>query len=70
MAPAATPKPIIARLHAEVARIVAEPGFRHRILIERGLEPVVSAPEDYARFIRDDRAAAEQIVKEAGLEPQ
>ena len=70
MAPAATPKPIVARLHAEVARIVAEPGFRHRNLIERGLEPVASTPEDYARFIKDDRAAAEQIVKEAGLEPQ
>jgi tripartite-type tricarboxylate transporter receptor subunit TctC len=70
MAPAGTPKPIIARLHAEVARIVVEPGFRHRNLIERGLEPVASAPEDYARFIKDDRAAAEQIVKEAGLEPQ
>ena len=70
MAPAATPKPIIARLHAEVARIVAEPGFRHRNLIERGLEPVASAPEDYARFIKDDRVIAEQIVKEAGLEPQ
>ena len=34
------------------------------------LGAVASAPEDYARFIRDDRAAAEQIVKEAGLEPQ
>jgi tripartite-type tricarboxylate transporter receptor subunit TctC len=70
MAPAATPKPIIARLYAEVARIVADPDFRRRNLIERGLVPVASAPEDYARFIKDDRAVAEQIVKEAGLEPQ
>jgi tripartite-type tricarboxylate transporter receptor subunit TctC len=70
MAPAATPKSIVARLHAEVARIVGDPEFRRRNLVERGLEPVASAPEDYARFIKDDRAVAEQIVKEAGLEPQ
>jgi tripartite-type tricarboxylate transporter receptor subunit TctC len=70
LAPARTPKPIVARLQAEVARIVNEPGFRRRNLIERGLEPVASTPEEFARFIRDDRVPAGQIVKEAGLEPQ
>ena len=70
LAPARTPKPIVARLQAEIARIVNEPGFRQRNLIERGLEPVASTPEQFARFIRDDRVLAEQIVKEAGLEPQ
>jgi tripartite-type tricarboxylate transporter receptor subunit TctC len=70
LAPARTPKPIVARLQAEVARIVNEPGFRQRNLIERGLEPVASTPDEFARFIRDDRVLAEQIVKEAGLEPQ
>jgi len=70
LAPARTPKPIVARLQADVARIVAEPGFRQRNLIERGLEPVASTPEEFARFIRDDRVLAAQIVKEAGLEPQ
>ena len=70
MAPAGTPKPIVARLQAEVARIVGEPEFRRRNLIERGLEPVASTPEEYARFIKEDRPTAAQIVKEAGLEPQ
>jgi len=70
MAPAGTPKPIVARLQAEIARIVADGEFRRRNLIERGLDPVASTPEDYARFLREDRVVAEQIVKEAGLEPQ
>jgi tripartite-type tricarboxylate transporter receptor subunit TctC len=70
LAPARTPKPIVARLQAEIARIVNEPGFRQRNLIERGLEPVASTPEEFARFIKEDRVLAEQIVKEAGLEPQ
>ena len=70
LAPARTPKPIVLRLQQETARIVNEPGFRQRSLIERGLEPVASTPEEFARFIRDDRAASEQIVKESGLQPQ
>jgi tripartite-type tricarboxylate transporter receptor subunit TctC len=70
LAPARTPKPIVARLQAEVARIAAEPGFRSRNFVERGLEPVASMPDEFARYIRDDRAVAEQIVKEAGLQPQ
>jgi tripartite-type tricarboxylate transporter receptor subunit TctC len=70
LAPVKTPKPIVARLQAEVARIASEPGFRRRNLIERGLEPVTSSPEEFARYIREDRAVAEQIVKEAGLQPQ
>ena len=63
-------KPILARLQAEVARIAAEPGFRNRNCVERGLEPVASTPDEFARYIREDRAVAEQIVKESGLQPQ
>jgi tripartite-type tricarboxylate transporter receptor subunit TctC len=70
LAPARTPKPIVARLQAEVARIAGEGGFRNRNFVERGLEPVASTPDEFARYIREDRAIAEQIVKEAGLQPQ
>src|SRR5262245_46793124 len=70
LAPAGTPKPIIAKLNALVVRIVGEPEFRRKNLIERGLDPVAGSPEQFARLIADDRAAAAQMVKEAGLEPQ
>jgi tripartite-type tricarboxylate transporter receptor subunit TctC len=70
LAPAGTPKPIVLKLQAAVAQIMAEPDFRRRHLIERGLEPVASTPDAFAGFIKADRVVAEQIVKEAGLEPQ
>jgi tripartite-type tricarboxylate transporter receptor subunit TctC len=70
LAPAGTPKPIVDRLATEVARIVNRPDFRSRHLVERGLEPIASKPEEFARLIKEDRVAAQQIVKEAGLEPQ
>ncbi len=70
VAPPGTPKPITLKLQAEVARIMAEPDFRKRHLIERGLEPVASTPNEFASFIKKDRVLAAEIVKESGLEPQ
>jgi tripartite-type tricarboxylate transporter receptor subunit TctC len=70
LAPAKTPRPIADRLQAEVARIVHEPSFRHRNLVERGLEPVAGTPDEFARYIQEDRIVSEQIVKESGLQPQ
>jgi tripartite-type tricarboxylate transporter receptor subunit TctC len=70
VAPPGTPKPIAAKLQAEIARISAQPDFRKRNFIERGLDPVTSTPDAFGRFIQQDRALAAQIVKETGLEPQ
>ena len=70
VAPPGTPKPIAAKLQAEIARIASQPDFLKKNFIERGLDPVVSTPEAFGRFIKQDRVRAAQIVKEAGLEPQ
>ena len=70
LAPAGTPKAIRQKLQAAAAAIMAEPDFRRRHLIERGLAPVASTPDEFATFIKKDRVLAQQIVKEAGLEPQ
>jgi tripartite-type tricarboxylate transporter receptor subunit TctC len=70
VAPAGTSRAVIARLQAEFARIGAEPEFRQKRLIEVGLEPVFDTPEEFARFLQEDRAASQRVVKEAGVEPQ
>jgi tripartite-type tricarboxylate transporter receptor subunit TctC len=69
-APAGTPKPIIAKLADEVARIVDNRGFRQRMFIDRAVEPSGIRLEQFARFIRDERRMAERIVKESGLQPE
>jgi tripartite-type tricarboxylate transporter receptor subunit TctC len=70
VAPAGTPSPIIQKLAAEFARIGADPEFRQKRLIEMGLEPVFDTPEDFARFLAEQRITAERVVRESGLKPQ
>ena len=70
VAPPGTPKPIAVKLQAAIARIAARPDFRQKHYVERGLDPVVSTPDEFASFIKSDRALAAQIVKDAGLQPQ
>jgi tripartite-type tricarboxylate transporter receptor subunit TctC len=68
--PPGTPKPIVDKLAREVASIVADPGFRERHLTSRSLVPAVNTPEQFAADIKKDRAAAQQVVKDAGLTPE
>jgi tripartite-type tricarboxylate transporter receptor subunit TctC len=69
-APAGTPKPIVDRIARDVAAIVNDAGFRDRQLTARSLVPAINAPDEFARQIKDDRAVAARVVKEAGLTPQ
>jgi tripartite-type tricarboxylate transporter receptor subunit TctC len=66
LAPAATPKPIIDKLNAEIARILALPDIREK-LVSQGMDPFVSTPEQFATLIRADLAKFTQIIKRANI---
>jgi len=70
VAPAGTPQPVIRKLRDTFASIGDEPEFRQKRMIDVALEPVFDTPEEFARFLREDRAASARIVKESGMEPQ
>lgn len=67
-APAGTPKEIIDRLSVEVQKIIADPAFRDKHIVSRGLIPAASSPEEFSELIRRDRETAAQVVKDANLE--
>jgi tripartite-type tricarboxylate transporter receptor subunit TctC len=69
-APAGTPAPILDRLHAELTRIMGEPGFRQANFIERAVDPVPQTRAEFAKFIIDNRAFAARVAKETGMQPQ
>ena len=65
LAPAATPRKIIATLNAEFVRALSLPEIRERLLAQ-GAEPVGGTPEQFAAFIRSDIPKWAQVVKASG----
>lgn len=66
LAPAKTPKAIIARLNTEVARIVHLPEAAG-VLIHDGAEPVGNTSEEFAAVIRTETAKWAKVIKAAGI---
>lgn len=65
-APAGTPAPAVAALHAALAGALAEPPLRDR-LGQLGAVPVGSSPVEFARFVSEGRAAMATLVREANI---
>jgi tripartite-type tricarboxylate transporter receptor subunit TctC len=68
-APARTPRPVIDRLHAEVAKIARDPKMKAR-LAGQGLELVGNSPEEFDAFIRAEVSTWAEVLKRAGLQPK
>jgi len=66
LAPARTPKPIIARLNAEVARIVQTPDVKN-VLSHEGAEPVGNSSDEFAAIIKAETAKWAKVIKATGM---
>ena len=66
LAPAGTPREIIARLNGELNKIIAAPDMKQR-MIDNGFEPVGGTPEKFAEKIRAEIAKWAPVVKSAGV---
>ncbi len=66
LAPAATPKPVIARLHTEGIKALRAPDVVEK-LSGQGAEPVASTPEEFAAFIRSETDKWANLVKAANM---
>jgi tripartite-type tricarboxylate transporter receptor subunit TctC len=67
--PAGTPPTVVARLHRELARILNLPEIRNSI-IEAGAEPGGNSPEEFAAFVRADRAKWKKVAEKVNLVPE
>jgi len=65
MAPAGTPKEIIAKWNAEVTRILATPEMK-AFFAQQGAEPAPTTPEQFAALIRSEIPKYAKIVKASG----
>ena len=65
-APAGTPEPVIAKLHAEINRVLAVPEVGERISAVGGAEPWITTREEFAAAIQRDYEKYGRLVKEIG----
>ncbi|MEO7937481.1 MAG: tripartite tricarboxylate transporter substrate binding protein [Burkholderiaceae bacterium] len=67
--PAGTPKPIVTRLHDELARIVAMPDVKQRFG-QAGIEAFSSTPEQLQKFMESELVKWSTHIKNAGMIPE
>jgi tripartite-type tricarboxylate transporter receptor subunit TctC len=66
LAPATTPKDIISKLSAEIAKTLSLPEFK-RIIASEGMDPFVSTPEEFDALMKADLAKYAKIIKTANI---
>ncbi len=69
LAPAKTPKPIVAKLNSEITRILKTPQMRDRIA-QQGGEAIAGSPEELGKLMRDDLKKWAAVAKQAGIKPE
>jgi tripartite-type tricarboxylate transporter receptor subunit TctC len=66
MVPAATPKPVIARLNRDIRNALEAPTVK-KVLADAGFEPDPSTPEEFSRYIRAEIEKWRKVIKAAGV---
>jgi tripartite-type tricarboxylate transporter receptor subunit TctC len=67
VAPAGTPKEIVARLYASLAKVMASAEIKQR-LVAVGIEPTISkSPEEFGAFIKSQAETREKVIKAVGM---
>jgi len=66
VAPGATPKNVIARLNAEIVRVMKLPEIRERFT-GLGADPATSSPEEFSALIRDEYARWAKLIQAANI---
>ena len=69
LAPAGTPKDVVAKLNAEMNKALAAPDVRQRML-DAGIEPQGGTPQQFATFIQSEMVKWGKVAKTAGIQPE
>jgi tripartite-type tricarboxylate transporter receptor subunit TctC len=67
LAPAGTPREIVAKLNTEILRVLNQPDFRS-LLTKNAISPIGSTPEQLGAYIRSEVRKYAKVVKDAGLQ--
>ena len=65
LAPAGTPRDIVAKLNREIVRVLNQPDF-HKLLVDQAIDPIGGTPEQLGDFIRSEIVKWAKVVKDSG----
>ncbi len=65
MAPAGTPKPVIAKLNAEINKVINQPDVK-AMWEKQGAVPMVKSPEEFEKYLRADIEKWAKVVQLSG----
>jgi tripartite-type tricarboxylate transporter receptor subunit TctC len=69
LGPANMPKDVVARLNAEVRKVIENPDTKKQ-LAERGMDAFSGTPEEFAKFVDEQLVLWTRLIKDAGIEPE
>ena len=69
LAPAGTPRDVVARINAEVNKALASPDVREKLALA-GIEPVGGTPAQFGGFIQNEMQRWGQVAQRAGIQPE
>jgi tripartite-type tricarboxylate transporter receptor subunit TctC len=69
LAPAATPREVVAVLANTTARAARSPDTRQR-LVEQGADPVGNTPQEFAKLLREEVTKYAEVVRISGAKPE
>jgi tripartite-type tricarboxylate transporter receptor subunit TctC len=65
--PAGTPRAVIDKIAADARKIVSQPEYRKRFILDQGLEPFDLSPDQFAEYLVKDRAKYAERIKNANV---
>ncbi len=68
--PAGTPREAVTRLYQDTRKVLEDPEFRQKQLIDRGYEVVGSGPEEFTAYIRQDSESRRRAVQISGAKAE
>jgi tripartite-type tricarboxylate transporter receptor subunit TctC len=66
VAPAATPRPILERLHKTTVTVLEMPDVK-QALLDQGIEAAPSSPEQFAAYIKSETGKWTKLIKASGI---
>jgi tripartite-type tricarboxylate transporter receptor subunit TctC len=68
--PAGSPREAVERIHRDTKKVLDEPDFRQKQLIDKGYEVVGSSPQEFSAYIKSDYESRGRAVKISGAKAE